>query len=211
MLQEAEEASPETTKEKDDTEAADTPVVPRKAKTKFGMKNKRKPKRKMNDSKNGEVGCFHIYIWQNWSRKQTLDDLIELNFQQQEHQDYCEVCQQGGEIILCDTCPRAYHLVCLDPELEETPEGKWSCPHCEAEGTQEQDDDEHNEFCRLCKDGGELLCCDSCTSAYHIFCLNPPLSEIPDGDWKCPRCSVSNRFSIYLGKTLKQNTFYKFI
>merc|ERR1711899_282676 len=36
-----------------------------------------------------------------------------------EHQEYCEVCQQGGEIILCDTCPRAYHLVCLDPELDE--------------------------------------------------------------------------------------------
>ena len=46
------------------------------------------------------------------------------------------------------------------------------------------------EFCRVCKDGGELLCCDSCTSAYHTFCLNPPLSEIPDGDWKCPRCSA---------------------
>lgn len=53
---------------------------------------------------------------------------------QADHQDYCEVCQQGGEIILCDTCPRAYHLVCLEPELEETPEGKWSCPHCEGEG-----------------------------------------------------------------------------
>ena len=49
---------------------------------------------------------------------------------QTDHQDYCEVCQQGGEIILCDTCPRAYHLVCLDPELEAAPEGKWSCPHC---------------------------------------------------------------------------------
>uniref|UniRef100_A0A673Y917 Chromodomain helicase DNA binding protein 5 n=1 Tax=Salmo trutta TaxID=8032 RepID=A0A673Y917_SALTR len=47
-----------------------------------------------------------------------------------DHQDYCEVCQQGGEIILCDTCPKAYHLVCLDPELEKAPEGKWSCPHC---------------------------------------------------------------------------------
>ena len=46
------------------------------------------------------------------------------------------------------------------------------------------------EFCRVCKDGGELLCCDSCTSAYHTFCLNPQLSEIPDGDWKCPRCSA---------------------
>ena len=49
---------------------------------------------------------------------------------QTDHQDYCEVCQQGGEIILCDTCPRAYHLVCLEPELEEAPEGKWSCPRC---------------------------------------------------------------------------------
>ena len=49
---------------------------------------------------------------------------------QTDHQDYCEVCQQGGEIILCDTCPRAYHLVCFDPELEQAPEGKWSCPHC---------------------------------------------------------------------------------
>ncbi|OPJ89903.1 hypothetical protein AV530_011484 [Patagioenas fasciata monilis] len=47
-----------------------------------------------------------------------------------DHQDYCEVCQQGGEIILCDTCPRAYHLVCLDPELDRAPEGRWSCPHC---------------------------------------------------------------------------------
>uniref|UniRef100_A0A4W5QLB5 Chromodomain helicase DNA binding protein 5 n=1 Tax=Hucho hucho TaxID=62062 RepID=A0A4W5QLB5_9TELE len=118
------------------------------------------------------------------------------------HQDYCEVCQQGGEIILCDTCPKAYHLVCLDPELEKAPEGKWSCPHCEKEGIQweaKDDDDEeeevaveeeddHLEFCRVCKDGGELLCCDTCPSSYHIHCLNPPLPEIPNGEWLCPRC-----------------------
>ncbi|KAK5912027.1 hypothetical protein CesoFtcFv8_001942 [Champsocephalus esox] len=119
-----------------------------------------------------------------------------------DHQDYCEVCQQGGEIILCDTCPRAYHLVCLDPELEKAPEGKWSCPHCEKEGIQweakdEEDEeeepvgeeeDDHLEFCRVCKDGGELLCCDTCPSSYHIHCLNPPLPEIPNGEWLCPRC-----------------------
>ncbi|XP_054620558.1 chromodomain-helicase-DNA-binding protein 4a isoform X2 [Dunckerocampus dactyliophorus] len=124
-----------------------------------------------------------------------------------DHQDYCEVCQQGGEIILCDTCPRAYHMVCLDPDMEKAPEGTWSCPHCEKEGIQweareeasegEEDngdagemeeDDHHMEFCRVCKDGGELLCCDSCPSSYHIHCLNPPLPEIPNGEWICPRC-----------------------
>ncbi|XP_072175310.1 chromodomain-helicase-DNA-binding protein 4-like isoform X2 [Diadema setosum] len=106
-----------------------------------------------------------------------------------DHQDYCEVCQQGGEIILCDTCPKAYHLVCLDPELETAPEGKWSCPHCEGEGPPEQEPDEHMEFCRVCHDGGELLCCEQCPSSYHIFCLNPPLRKIPDDDWVCPRCA----------------------
>ncbi|XP_069466380.1 chromodomain-helicase-DNA-binding protein 5 isoform X2 [Ambystoma mexicanum] len=122
-----------------------------------------------------------------------------------DHQDYCEVCQQGGEIILCDTCPRAYHLVCLDPDLEKAPEGKWSCPHCEKEGIQwepkeddedeeelceeEEEEDDHMEFCRICKDGGELLCCDTCPSSYHLHCLNPPLPEIPNGEWLCPRCT----------------------
>lgn len=55
-----------------------------------------------------------------------------------DHQDYCEVCQQGGEIILCDTCPRAYHLVCLEPELDKAPEGKWSCPHCVSSAPRER-------------------------------------------------------------------------
>ena len=115
-----------------------------------------------------------------------------------DHQDYCEVCQQGGEIILCDTCPRAYHLVCLEPELEEAPEGKWSCPHCESEGNliePEPEDttpkDEHMNFCQVCKDGGDLICCESCPSAYHVYCLNPPLRNVPDEEWMCPRCSVN--------------------
>ncbi|XP_040271140.1 chromodomain-helicase-DNA-binding protein 3 isoform X2 [Bufo bufo] len=124
-----------------------------------------------------------------------------------DHQDYCEVCQQGGEIILCDTCPRAYHLVCLEPELERAPQGNWSCPHCEKEGVQweakeleeeeleerrrnrREEEDDHMEFCRVCKDGGELLCCDACVSSYHIHCLNPPLPDIPHGEWLCPRCT----------------------
>ncbi|XP_065426280.1 chromodomain-helicase-DNA-binding protein 3 [Chrysemys picta bellii] len=132
----------------------------------------------------------------------------EVDGYETDHQDYCEVCQQGGEIILCDTCPRAYHLVCLDPELDKAPEGKWSCPHCEKEGVQweakeedeeyeeeleeegeKEEEDDHMEYCRVCKDGGELLCCDACISSYHIHCLNPPLPEIPNGEWLCPRCT----------------------
>jgi chromodomain-helicase-DNA-binding protein 4 len=122
------------------------------------------------------------------------------------HQDYCEVCQQGGEIILCDTCPKAYHLVCLDPELEQAPEGDWSCPECTKNGISirtrqaaaiaaarqaKEEDDNHMEYCRVCRDGGELLCCDRCPSSYHMHCLIPPMTIIPEDDWFCPRCTVS--------------------
>jgi len=134
-----------------------------KAKVKFGNKHKKKGKKKK-DFANDES----------------------------EHQEFCEVCQQGGEIILCDTCPRAYHLCCLDPELEEAPEGKWSCPTCEKTGptvVEEDEDDEHMEMCRTCKEGGELLCCDSCPSSYHLRCIDPPLDEIPEHEWTCPRCA----------------------
>merc|ERR1712107_829085 len=50
-------------------------------------------------------------------------------------------------------------------------------------------DDEHMEFCRVCKEGGELLCCEACPNAYHLKCLEPPLDEISEAGWICPRCA----------------------
>ena len=38
-----------------------------------------------------------------------------------------------------------------------------------------------------------VLFCDGCEGKYNIFRLSPPLSEIPKGDWYCPRC-VSGRW-----------------
>merc|ERR1712157_427722 len=60
----------------------------------------------------------------------------------------------------------------------------------EEEDDNRQNFDEHYEFCMVCKDGGDLLLCDTCPCSYHMKCLNPPIVEIPDGDWSCPRCSA---------------------
>ncbi|PWA23841.1 hypothetical protein CCH79_00010933 [Gambusia affinis] len=108
-----------------------------------------------------------------------------------DHQDYCEVCQQGGEIILCDTCPRAYHMEKEGIQWEardDLSEAEGEDDDDRRDDGMEEEDDHHIEFCRVCKDGGELLCCDTCPSSYHIHCLNPPLPEIPNGEWICPRC-----------------------
>ena len=34
----------------------------------------------------------------------------------------------------------------------------------------------------------ETLLCDGCDSAWHMACLRPPLTTIPEGDWMCPGC-----------------------
>ncbi|CAF0825687.1 unnamed protein product [Brachionus calyciflorus] len=166
--------------------------------------------------------------------KNSADPESLAEFENDQHQDYCEACQQGGEIILCESCPKAYHLCCLEPELEEAPDGEWFCDKCEKSGVAEQkradleqqkkeqeqlaaatatttsnklehkpskaellrlqSNDTGNginnlEFCFVCKDGGELLCCDSCPQSYHLKCLQPPLTRVPNYEWTCPRCS----------------------
>ncbi|KAK9290195.1 hypothetical protein L1049_008361 [Liquidambar formosana] len=71
----------------------------------------------------------HIYT----SNGLTLHDIaISLangqNLASGDSDDMCAVCGDGGDLILCDECPRAYHAACLD--LQCSPEGDWHCPHC---------------------------------------------------------------------------------
>ncbi|XP_065852202.1 protein CHROMATIN REMODELING 4 isoform X2 [Euphorbia lathyris] len=42
----------------------------------------------------------------------------------------CVICDLGGNLLCCDSCPRVYHLQCLDPPLKRIPNGKWQCPKC---------------------------------------------------------------------------------
>eukprot|EP00985_Skeletonema_marinoi_P000238 scaffold68_cov163-Skeletonema_marinoi.AAC.5 len=50
------------------------------------------------------------------------------------HSDYCEVCDDGGDLILCDGCPSAFHIHCI--KLSDIPEGKWYCPECQTTKTE---------------------------------------------------------------------------
>ncbi|XP_034637739.1 autoimmune regulator [Trachemys scripta elegans] len=48
----------------------------------------------------------------------------------------------------------------------------------------------NDDECAVCRDGGELICCDGCPKAFHLACLVPPLTEIPSGTWRCISCSA---------------------
>ncbi|CAJ1072227.1 autoimmune regulator [Xyrichtys novacula] len=49
----------------------------------------------------------------------------------------------------------------------------------------------NDDECAVCKDGGELICCDGCPRAFHLTCLHPPLISIPSGPWQCEWCCGS--------------------
>ncbi|KAF7044844.1 hypothetical protein CFC21_054019 [Triticum aestivum] len=48
-------------------------------------------------------------------------------------------------------------------------------------------------ICKVCgidRDDHIVLLCDGCDDEYHTYCLNPPLTRIPRGDWFCPSCML---------------------
>jgi hypothetical protein len=52
-------------------------------------------------------------------------------------------------------------------------------------------EDEHGDLCFICKDGGELLCCDFCPNAVHLACVRTRFTikdPEPEDDFMCHRC-----------------------
>ncbi|NWR07649.1 UHRF1 ligase, partial [Paradoxornis webbianus] len=73
--------------------------------------------------------------------------------------------------------------------------------------------DNPNKTCRVCachicggkQDPDKQLMCDECDMAFHIYCLSPPLSRIPDEDWYCPECRNDASEVVLAGEKLKES------
>ncbi|KAL2507477.1 Acyl-CoA N-acyltransferase with RING/FYVE/PHD-type zinc finger domain [Forsythia ovata] len=46
-----------------------------------------------------------------------------------ENDDLCTICLDGGDLLCCDNCPRAFHAVCVS--LPSIPQGSWYCKYCQ--------------------------------------------------------------------------------
>lgn len=49
------------------------------------------------------------------------------------------------------------------------------------------------EICGRSNDEDRLLLCDGCDLAFHLYCLDPPLAEVPAGNWYCHGCISNGR------------------
>ncbi|XP_077344619.1 autoimmune regulator-like [Lithobates pipiens] len=66
-------------------------------------------------------------------------------------------------------------------------------PQSDSEVPNHQSNDDE---CSVCRDGGELLCCDGCPRSFHLSCLVPPLSHIPSGTWRCASCNAEGEIPL---------------
>ncbi|MGH0167568.1 UNVERIFIED_CONTAM: hypothetical protein FKN15_052699 [Acipenser sinensis] len=54
--------------------------------------------------------------------------------------------------------------------------------------SEHKDDDPNEDWCAVCQNGGDLLCCDKCPKVFHLTCHVPTLLSFPSGEWICTFC-----------------------
>ncbi|XP_059113563.1 transcription intermediary factor 1-alpha isoform X4 [Peromyscus eremicus] len=55
-------------------------------------------------------------------------------------------------------------------------------------GETRKEDDPNEDWCAVCQNGGELLCCEKCPKVFHLTCHVPTLTNFPSGEWICTFC-----------------------
>ncbi|KAJ6904533.1 hypothetical protein NC652_022525 [Populus alba x Populus x berolinensis] len=110
-----------------------------------------------------------------------------------ENDDLCQICRDGGKLLCCDACPRAFHQECLS--LPSIPKGKWYCKYClntfEKEKFVERNanaiaagrvagTDPIEQITRRMHSGHDfertfgprtVIICDQCEKEFHVGCL----------------------------------------
>ncbi|KAJ0236444.1 Uncharacterized protein HA466_0257480 [Hirschfeldia incana] len=90
--------------------------------------------------------------------------------------DVCCVCHYGGDLLLCDGCPSAFHHTCIG--LQNVPEEElWFCPRC---------------CCDICgsmvtSGNSKLMTCEQCQRRFHLKCLKGETCLVSVRGWFCSK------------------------
>ena len=124
---------------------------------------------------------------------------------------YCEICNDVGEIVCCDGCPKVFHHTCV-PEGSpsrvalDNDEDPWFCPDCLSQnkgvsstsqrvvGTERRTAKRVCSECRRSNGDNPLVPCEGCGAhIHHPSCRNPENEdEVVDSDAPviCSNCAA---------------------
>ncbi|GFZ20388.1 acyl-CoA N-acyltransferase with RING/FYVE/PHD-type zinc finger domain-containing protein [Actinidia rufa] len=72
---------------------------------------------------------LHIYTSNGMSLHELSIELSKMwKVSTEENDDLCSICADGGDLLCCDNCPRAFHKDCVS--LPSIPSGTWYCKYC---------------------------------------------------------------------------------
>ncbi|XP_076335593.1 E3 ubiquitin-protein ligase TRIM33-like [Tachypleus tridentatus] len=74
-----------------------------------------------------------------------------------------------------------------------------NCIIIDDDSAESSSDDTFEDWCAVCHDGGELLCCGSCPRVYHLRCHVPSLTSTPRDNWTCLMCLDVNNATLPQG------------
>ena len=92
------------------------------------------------------------------------------------HQEFCQNCWDGGQLILCSGCPRSYHIKCLDKSFQLKAKGSnFFCPQHECIDCQAKTANARGLIyrCRWCETGY----CEDCLDWDNANLLGETLPE----------------------------------
>ena len=87
---------------------------------------------------------------------------------------------EAEAFISCHDCGNSAHPSCLKYPMwlvERARAAPWQCLECKS-----------CHYCEESADADNLLFCDACDKGFHMACLEPPLTNLPEGRWVCPMC-----------------------
>lgn len=113
-------------------------------------------------------------------------------------QHTCHTCfskdiHNSGALAKCLKCPAAYHLQlsCIPAGTQIITQTQVICPRHPTDKEKQKNAKEKNskplniDWCNICMDSGNLVCCESCPSAFHPQCIN---YEESDENYHCIEC-----------------------